>query len=412
MAWATSRRVQSPRLGDRGVLPLALRLGESGGVGRRRVAVQRLAHDARPVEGHAHGLAHGRVVEGRSSRVELEERGLPEVRVPVEVARGVLGHPALLDVVHEERRPVQLSGLEGAQDLRVRVIERHPEGRDPELVLLPVLRIPAQLVDVGLEATHLREGPGAHRARVVEGRGLGHVLPLVLGDDGLGADGEKPRRVGALERELDARPVGALDVGEESPHPRAVEGGEAPHQVEGEGHVLPRERLAVGPEDPGADREPDGEVAGAPLVARGQPGQVGPRGAAVDEKRLVDARGGRPPRVGVVAEGVEGALPLAAPGAGVGDESRSARAGARFLPRAVGGGRGEGARKAREKEEVAGTAVRGRQVASSLSWRTRPGRPHPPEATYVTGMLLHVNLTREPTRVSVGRPWGRHEALG
>ena len=305
----------------------------------------------------------------------LQQHGLPEVRVPVEVARGVLGHPLLLDVVHEERRPVQLSGLEGAQHLRVRVIERHPEGGHQELVLLPVLRVPAQLVDVGLEASHLREGPGAHRARVVESRGLGHVLPLVLGDDRLGADGEQPGRVGALERELDARRIGTLDVGEESPHARAVECGEPPHQVEGEGDVLARERLAVGPEDPRADREPHGEVPGAPLVAGGQPGLVGPRGAAIDEQRLVDARGGRPPRVGVVTEWVEGALPLAAPRPRVGDECRRAHTGARFLARAVGGVGGEGTGKARDQNEAAGAAVRDRQAVSSSSGCTRVADP-------------------------------------
>ena len=133
------------------------------------------------------------------------------------MAGGVGGHPVLLDVGEEEGRPVELVGGQGLHDLLVAAVQRDPQHRDLRLAALPVLRVAPELVDGGLEATHLGERPRAHRVGVVVSRRLGHALPLVLGNDRLMPYVVEARRVGPLEGELNGRRVDGGDVAEEAP---------------------------------------------------------------------------------------------------------------------------------------------------------------------------------------------------
>ena len=101
----------------------------------------------------------------------------------------------------------------------------------------------------------------------------------------------------------------AVTFGQVAPHLRAVEGGEAPQQLEGEGHVTSRERLAVRPGDTRAKREPESLVVRAPVVGGGQPGHVA-RGRAVEyDQRLVDPGRRGPACVRLVEQRIEHALP-------------------------------------------------------------------------------------------------------
>ena len=191
-----------------------------------------------------------------------------EVRIPVLVPRGVLRHPASLDVGDEERRPVELALFEGAHDLVVVAVERHPQRPGRGLARLPVPRVPAQLVDRRLEPPHLGEGPRAHGVRVVERRGLGHVLPLVLGNDRLLADVGEARGVGPLESELDGRGV---HRGHALPGIRHVpwvsRAGNRCMQREREHDVARGERRAVGPRHPRTEHEAQPRVVRVPLVS-------------------------------------------------------------------------------------------------------------------------------------------------
>jgi hypothetical protein len=171
-------------LGGR-ALPLLLGLGDAGGVRGLRVAAHGLGHDARAVDGHADRLADVLVVERLLLGVQVQERGVAEVGIPVRVAGGILGDVGLLDVGHEEGRPVQLALLQRLQDLLVGVVHGHPQPGDQRLARLPIVRVAAQLVRERLEPHDLGEGAGAHRARVVEGGGL--ATPFHLCSDTIGS---------------------------------------------------------------------------------------------------------------------------------------------------------------------------------------------------------------------------------
>ena len=245
LAFSRFLLVQDARAGQRCVLPALLRLGEARRVCRWRVSAHRLGHDPRAIEGHADGLADLPIVEWLLSRVEVKEDGRSEVRVPVLVARGVLRHPASLDVGKEERRPVELAPSEGAHDLVVAAVERDPQHPHRRFAGLPVFRVLSQLVDRRLEPPHLGEGARAHGVGIVERLGLGHVLPLVLGHDRLLADIGEARGVGPLEGELDGRGVDRGHARQELPRALGVQCGEALHEREREGDVLRGERRAV-----------------------------------------------------------------------------------------------------------------------------------------------------------------------
>jgi hypothetical protein len=212
--------------------------GRLGGDGMG-VVVDEL-HDLRAVERPGDGLTEPLVVERRAARVEHEEEG--KVGPPgggLHVARALqlgdaLGRDRLDPVVAPGLQPGEPHGVVGGriEDDAVEVGAAGPE------VLVPALEGDV----VVLHPLDELEGAGA------DGEELGVLLgDGLLVDDlgGLGQHGEeRPVRAAQVEAHLvRTQRLHALHRREEDPHGQLVLGVEEP--VEGEGHVLRGEGLAV-----------------------------------------------------------------------------------------------------------------------------------------------------------------------
>ena len=227
------------------------------------------------VEGHAHGLAHGRIPEDRFAGVEHQVQRLHAV---AGCHRDLL---VLLHPGHQRRREVaghevEFTGLEPREGgLRV-----PDDGHDQRVDQ----RRAQEVVGVGLQAIgdarvvlDHDEGPGADRKRRGIGAGIVDALPDVLGKDRNVAAGEQLEgRHGILEGDLDG---GVVDNGGRLEHRMVIHvmavASRPPvvrEVLEGEGHVVGGERGAVVPPDVLAQGDrPGTEVLGR-LGAGGQPG--------------------------------------------------------------------------------------------------------------------------------------------
>ena len=326
-----------PAGGDLRILPARVGVAEPGGVGGAGVAVEGDVDHQLPVDGHADGLAHAHVVEGRAPGVGVEEDGPAHEREPVPVVLGVPLHEDPVDGRDEAARPVHLVEHQRQVGALVARVGRAPQRVHLRLSRLPVVGVAPQLVDLVLEDADLGERASPHRVLVGEGDGILDAAPDVLGDDGDRGQVVEAGDEHLLELEVDGVSVDDADVLEEAPDAAPVEGRELLQQLEGEGHVPRAEGGAVGPPDPLPCLHPQHAVAGLPGVAHRQPGDVLPLHGVEHQHGLVDAGLGRPALRASRRERIEvpdpGGLLL------LGDHQRAAR---RRLPLLRAPGQGQG----------------------------------------------------------------------
>ena len=296
--------------GGGGVAPGLVGVGQARGVCGHGGVVHGDAHDELAVDGHADGATEIRVVEGRCCGVGVQEDGAAHQREPVVVVLGVSLHEDPVDGGDEGARPVDLTVDQGEVGGLVAGQGRHAQALDALGGLgVPVVRVPADVVDLGLEAEHLGEGARPHGIGVGVDDGIVDLGPDVLGHDGLVADPGQPRHEWLTQLDDHGVIVASRD--------RLHAVGEVVHveclgvleELEGEDHIVGRERLAVRPLHALAEREDEALARHLPVEGGRQPGLELAAQAVVDDQGLVDAAVGGPAVAAGHAERVEVADP-------------------------------------------------------------------------------------------------------
>ena len=239
--------------------------------------------DLGPVDRVRDGLANLQVLELGVGQVR-DQRDVDRRREPVFEVRA-LGGVERLDARDVLATPLRAPVGQVVVGRVVAGVGRVLDRLDLRQARLPVVR-------VGLVGDVLR-GALAHRVRAGADRGLDRVRDRVgyLREDVLGHDRHLVRDVvevrhGHLAEVHRDRVARRGDAGQHRPRPGQVQGAVLFRQVEGVGHVVGRHRRAVAPLDPGADRERERLVSGAPLIRGGEHR----RGLALLQRVHVDER--------------------------------------------------------------------------------------------------------------------------